>query len=67
MSARISKSRGSGFLVEILFIQQFTNLIFRDNQVPGARQNYKRDLRGIEVARTICEWTFFHKTDFMND
>ncbi|BBH05912.1 F-box family protein with DUF295 [Prunus dulcis] len=34
---------------------RFTNLIFRDNQASGARQNYKRDLRGIEVARTICE------------
>ncbi|BBG99607.1 hypothetical protein Prudu_009351, partial [Prunus dulcis] len=29
-------------------IDRFTNLIFRDNQAPGARQNYKRDLRGIE-------------------
>ncbi|BBG93323.1 hypothetical protein Prudu_001298, partial [Prunus dulcis] len=24
------------------------------DRAPGARQNYKRDLRGIEVARTIC-------------
>ncbi|BBN67889.1 hypothetical protein Prudu_218S000500, partial [Prunus dulcis] len=26
----------------------------RSSKAPGARQNYKRDLRGIEVARTIC-------------
>ena len=26
----------------------------------------KGDLWGIEVARTICEWTFFPKSDFIN-
>ncbi|BBG93254.1 hypothetical protein Prudu_001211 [Prunus dulcis] len=34
---------------------------------PGARQDCKGDFRRVKVARTICEWTFFHKSDFMND
>ncbi|BBG99557.1 hypothetical protein Prudu_009284, partial [Prunus dulcis] len=32
----------------------FINLIFRDNQAPGARQKCKGDLRGSKVKRSLC-------------
>ncbi|BBG95542.1 hypothetical protein Prudu_004116, partial [Prunus dulcis] len=31
-----------------------SSFLHQIDRAPGARQNYKRDLRGIEVARTIC-------------
>ncbi|BBG97961.1 F-box family protein with DUF295 [Prunus dulcis] len=43
---------------------RFTNLIFRDNQAPGARQNYKRDLRGIEESILNPPCTHFLYGDY---
>ncbi|BBN69818.1 hypothetical protein Prudu_1169S005700 [Prunus dulcis] len=53
LSARVA-ARGQGGGTALASFE-FTNLIFRDNQAPGARQNYKRDLRGIEVE--FWDWS----------
>ncbi|BBG96926.1 F-box family protein with DUF295, partial [Prunus dulcis] len=47
--------------------QNSPSLFHQIDRAPGARQDCKRDLRRVKVARTICEWTFFHGLFYINE
>ncbi|BBH02721.1 hypothetical protein Prudu_013381, partial [Prunus dulcis] len=36
------------------FIQQFIDLLFMDNQASEVQSTYRRNLRRVKLARTIC-------------